>query len=412
MIAAGGWTLGRSLGRGATATVSLASAVPSGHLFAVKFAPVSRSSLLQREQSILASLSSPHIISCLGSDVSGDSYHLFLELAAGGAISDLAGSIDEPMVRSFTRQILLGLSYIHSNGIAHCDIKGRNILISSDGQVKLADFGCAVRVSGGCAAADGSVMGTPAYMAPEVARGEEQGIAGDIWSLGCTVLEMVTGKSPWPEIADPVATIHRVGFSSDVPALPELVSDEAKDFISKCLRRDPSERWTAEELLQHPFVLPESEISLRPSNCPKLGEKRVSPKSTLEYGFWESEAEGDEETATSPESLCDRIRQLGSPPANWTWDKSWISIRDGEEECESPTVQDFEGSSGVAGGELSGREFADNSDEEGISFSDLTYSEEESSMFSQRTEHAAEYNNVDMVKFQSTIIRSIFLSRF
>ncbi|PKA65276.1 Mitogen-activated protein kinase kinase kinase NPK1 [Apostasia shenzhenica] len=339
MIAAGGWKLGRTIGGGATAIVSLAVAVPSGDLFAIKSSPVTRSALLRREKSFLSSLSSPHIISCLGSDVAGDSYHLYLELAARGPLSDLAGCIDELNIRSFTRQILLALCYIHSEGIAHCDVKGKNILIFSDGQAKLADFGCAVRV-----------MGTPAYMAPEVVRGEKQGFAGDIWSLGCTVVEMATGKSPWQEAAHPVTAIRRIGFSSDVLTLPEWVSGEGKDFVSKCLRRDPKERWTAAELLQHPFVALPMVTSL-PSPSLKPGVW-LSPKSTLELTLWDSETEDDEGWAV-PESLGERIQQLESPPVNWTWDESWISVRRTTEECEPVLSPEFELESEFAGGVLS-----------------------------------------------------------
>ncbi|KAL0921173.1 hypothetical protein M5K25_008220 [Dendrobium thyrsiflorum] len=125
------------------------------------------SALLQRQQSMLSSLSSPYIISCLGYEISGDFYSLFLELAEGGTLSDLAGRLDEPKIQSFNRQILLGLSYLHSNGIAHRDVKGRNVLLCSEAIVKLADFGCARRVGDG----GRSVMLTPTFMAPEVVRG-------------------------------------------------------------------------------------------------------------------------------------------------------------------------------------------------------------------------------------------------
>ncbi|KAK8949185.1 Mitogen-activated protein kinase kinase kinase NPK1 [Platanthera zijinensis] len=259
MVTAGDWIIGRTIGSGATATVSLASTRTSGEVFAVKSSPITSSALLQREQSILCSLSSPHIISCLGSDSSTDSYHLFLELAGRGTLSDLAGLVDEPEIRSITQQILLALCYLKSTGFAHCDIKGKNVLIGSDGLVKLGDFGCARRVE---ANARVPVMGTPAFMAPEAARGEEQGFAGDIWSLGCTVVEMATGRSPWPEITDAVSALYRIGFTSDSPIIPEWISDEGKDFVSKCFVRDPKQRWTAEQLLRHPFVAAEPPLQI------------------------------------------------------------------------------------------------------------------------------------------------------
>ncbi|XP_020573986.1 mitogen-activated protein kinase kinase kinase ANP1-like [Phalaenopsis equestris] len=337
MAANGSWKVGPTIGLGATATVSLAAESNSGDLFAVKSSLISRSALLQKEHSILSSLSSPHIISCHSFANSGEFSNLFLELAAGGALSALAGHLDELKIRSFTRQILLGLSYIHSKGIAHCDVKGSNVLLCSDDLVKLADFGCA-RWDG-----DGNrlVMGTPAYMAPEAVRGEEQGIAGDVWSLGCTVVEMATGKSPWPEAANPVAAIHQISFSSDIPAMPEWVSDEGKDFVSKCLMRDPEERWTAEQLLCHPFVLEEEELC----SSWKKG-KWVSPKSTMEFDLWDSETEEDEqekeeEVLSSEEVyITEGIRQLESPPANWGWDDSWIEVRTSYAESDEIEISD------------------------------------------------------------------------
>ncbi|KAL0921125.1 hypothetical protein M5K25_008164 [Dendrobium thyrsiflorum] len=360
MAANGSWKVGPTIGYGATATVSLAAEANSGDLFAVKSSPISRSALLQREQSMLSSLSSPHIISYLGFNISGDSYHLFLELANGGALSNLAGRLDESKIRSFTRQILLGLSYLHSNGIAHCDVKGRNVLLCSDGLVKLADFGCA-RSVGDCAR---TVMGTPAFMAPEVVRGEEQGIAGDVWSLGCTVVEMATGKSPWPEATNPVAAIHQISFSSDVPAMPEWISDKGKDFVSKCLRRDPKERWTTEQLLRHPFIVESEEL------CSgwKKG-KRISPKSTMEFDLWDSETEDEEEQeglASLELNLPERTRQLETPPASWAWDYNWVAVRGRSAENDEAETPKLEISKEIDDGECSGSARDMNADTNGF----------------------------------------------
>ncbi|KAK8958591.1 Mitogen-activated protein kinase kinase kinase 2 [Platanthera guangdongensis] len=352
MVTTGDWILGRTIGSGATATVSLASTRSSGEVFAVKSSPITSSALLQREQSILCSLSFPHIISCLGSDTSTDSYHLFLELAGRGTLSDLAGLVDELEIRSITHQILLALCYLKSAGFAHCDIKGKNVLIGSDGLVKLGDFGCARRVEANACV---PVMGTPAFMAPEAARGEEQGFAGDIWSLGCTVVEMATGRSPWPEITDAVSALYRIGFTSDSPIIPGWISEEGKDFVSKCFVRDPKQRWTAEQLLRHPFVAAEPPLQILLPN-EKQG-RWVSPKSILELNSWESESEcgedeDDERGVVESESFSDRIRRLSSPaPANWTWTDSWIPVRSinyGEEKRQIGIAGEEEASSAGA----------------------------------------------------------------
>ncbi|OAY82410.1 Mitogen-activated protein kinase kinase kinase A [Ananas comosus] len=332
------WCRGRTLGRGSSATVSLAVAARSGELFAVKSAGLSRAAPLRREQDILSGLNSPYVISYLGFDdaaaaaAAGEpQFNLFLEYAPGGSLSDeikkRGGRLDEKAIRSRAYEILRGLAYLHGAGIAHCDVKGQNVLIGSEGRAKIADFGCARRVGGG---AGGQFSGTPAFMAPEVARGEEQGTPADIWALGCTVLEMAAGRAPWPEFSDPVAALHHIGFSAQVPEIPLWLPEEGEDFVRKCLRRDPGERWTAEQLLRHPFLEP---AAIR---CRQDQGFWVSPKSTLDQGFWESESEEDDEPAddkfAAEEDPSRRIRMLSkeaeelSAP-DWKWGDDWITVR-------------------------------------------------------------------------------------
>lgn len=101
-----------------------------------------------------------------------------------------------------------------------------------------------------------STLGTAAYMAPEVitrAKGEGHGRAADIWSLGCVVIEMVTGKRPWHEYEHNFQIMYKVGMGHK-PPIPDKVSPEGKDFLCHCLESDPKMRWTASQLLDHPFV--------------------------------------------------------------------------------------------------------------------------------------------------------------
>ncbi|XP_010916795.3 mitogen-activated protein kinase kinase kinase 18 [Elaeis guineensis] len=343
----GEWYRGRTIGRGSSATVSLATTSASGEVFAVKSAELSRAGLLQREQRILANLSSPHVVSYLGFDITSETngvyYNLFMEYAARGSLSDEikkeGGRLDELAIRSYSCQILHGLAYLHSNSIAHCDVKGQNVLIGSDGRAMIADLGCARWMADDHSRDCLQLRGTPMYMAPEAARGEEQGTPADVWALGCTVVEMATGRAPWPEVSDPIAALHRIAFSTDVPELPSWISDEGKDFLDKCFRRDPDERWSAEQLLKHPFVA-SSANCLSNSNST---EKWISPKSTLDQAFWESisdEEEEDEEELDKLENPSNdpsqRIQLLaaaaGVDVPDWTWDDSWMTIRaDGRE---------------------------------------------------------------------------------
>ncbi|GKC04656.1 mitogen-activated protein kinase kinase kinase 18-like protein [Tanacetum coccineum] len=338
------YTKGHVIGRGSSATVSLAKTA-DGELVAVKSTSLSTSLLLQKEQQFLAKLSSPHVIKYIGFDIDYDSnnnipmYDLLLEYAPRGTISDVikkqGGCLDESLIKSYTHQILLGLEYLHSNSLVHCDIKCDNILVFND-CVKIGDLGCAkwVEQNGENMSTRFGISGTPVFMAPEVARGEEQGFKADVWALGCAIIEMATGSNPWPEINNPVSGLYKIGYSGEVPLFPMLISNEAKDFLSKCLQLNVEERWSVKELLQHPFVK-------LTSGFEKIETlSRNSPSSVLDQGyFWdslevvESSPEMTRIASVFIESPIDRIRQLvqmeGSISCLPTWvdEEDWINVR-------------------------------------------------------------------------------------
>ncbi|XP_078150777.1 mitogen-activated protein kinase kinase kinase 18-like [Carex rostrata] len=343
-----------TLGRGSTATVSLASDRISARLVAVKSADVSVSSSLQHEQCILSSLSSPHIVSCYGSYTTNSHFHLMLEFAPGGSLFDCInghteGHLDERDIRSYARDILLGLSYLHSNSITHGDIKSQNILIGSHRHTKIADFGVAMQTGVTHDQKPGQLSGTPAFMAPEVARGEEQGPAVDIWALGCTVIEMATGKAPWHGIIkdqDILAAVYRIGFCSDsVPPIPDWISEEGKDFLMHCLKRDPTKRWSAEKLLNLPYVrLCDAGLKRDSSSV-----STFSPQSALDSGLFfqysETEHEANEEEIGS--NAMERIQELagfGFGLNRFDWDpneEGWIDVTSINGECESRDEVEF-----------------------------------------------------------------------
>ncbi|KAJ9182637.1 hypothetical protein P3X46_006609 [Hevea brasiliensis] len=348
------WTRGPVVGRGSTATVSLATSASTGELFAVKSTELSRSMFLQKEHYFLSKLSSPYVVKYLGYDITDEDskpmYNICMEYVAGGTLHDAirrhGGQLDEPTIRLYTRDILQGLEYLHTNGLVHCDLKSKNVLISKEG-AKIADFGCAKYVEkvGGCAMSEFS--GTPAFMAPEVARGEEQGFPADLWALGCTVIEMATGTIPWTEQQnDPVSALYQIGFSGVVPEFPSWLTEKGQDFLSKCLRRDPKERWTAKELLDHPF-LGNLDLELREME----DFTTTSPSCVLDQDFWDSM-----EALESPQGLtlegfsnspAERIKKLiectfPAEVPNWTWaEDDWITVRNSDTEeilVDTPSV--------------------------------------------------------------------------
>ena len=180
-----------------------------------------------------------------------------MEYVPGGSIRSLLdrfGRLDETVIRVYTRQILLGLEYLHMNNIAHRDIKGANVLVTNDGTIKLADFGASKRLSS--QSSTGGVKGTPLWMAPEVIK-EQQTERGwkraDVCSVGCTIIEMASGKPPWSQYSNPVTAMYHIACVENMPALPQWLSDRAVDFLSLCFERDAANRPDVTSLLLHPW---------------------------------------------------------------------------------------------------------------------------------------------------------------
>ncbi|KAL0329819.1 UNVERIFIED_CONTAM: Mitogen-activated protein kinase kinase kinase YODA [Sesamum radiatum] len=218
---------------------------------------------LGQEISLLSRLRHPNIVQYYGSETVDDKLYIYLEYVSGGSIYKILqeyGQLGEAAIRSYTQQILSGLAYLHAKNTIHRwvfpeynrDIKGANILVDPNGRVKLADFGMAKHISGHSCPL--SFKGSPYWMAPEVIKNSSGcNLAVDIWSLGCTVLEMATTKPPWSQY-EGVAAMFKIGNSKELPAIPDHLSDDGKDFIRQCLQRNPSYRPTAAQLLEHPFV--------------------------------------------------------------------------------------------------------------------------------------------------------------
>ncbi|CAA6657785.1 unnamed protein product [Spirodela intermedia] len=222
--------------------------------------PKSAESIKQLEQEIkvLSQLKHQNIVQYYGSEIIGDRFYIYLEYVYPGSINkyvrEHCGAITESVVRNFTRHILNGLGYLHSKKTMHRDIKGANLLVDSFGVVKLADFGMAKHLSGEKAVL--SLKGTPYWMAPEVVQAmliKDKGydLSVDIWSLGCTIIEMFTGKHPWDGYEGAAAMFKVL---RDSPRIPDALSPEGKDFLQCCFQRNPAERPTAAQLLEHSFV--------------------------------------------------------------------------------------------------------------------------------------------------------------
>lgn len=270
------WFRGRVIGQGSFGCVFIAKPKSNSSflppLMAVKSAEVSASASLQKEKEVFDNLNGcPFVLECFGEEITvGENgemaYNLLLEYAAGGTLGDLiekrnGNGLPEKDVRRFTRCILEGICHIHDSGYVHCDLKPDNILLVANQSgkfvAKIADLGVAKR-SRHCKRQkfDPSMRGTPLYLSPETVVQHMQEAPSDIWALGCVVLEMLSGRQAW--IVKEDCSIDQlfsiIGDEHSLPEIPSRVSKEARDFLRRCFVRKPAFRFTAEMLLDDPFV--------------------------------------------------------------------------------------------------------------------------------------------------------------
>ncbi|XP_062012092.1 mitogen-activated protein kinase kinase kinase 3-like [Rosa rugosa] len=230
------WQKGDLIGSGAFGRVYMGMNTESGELIAVKEA---HTKVLQDEVRLLENLSHPKIIRCLGTEREDETLTMLLEYVPGGSIQALLekfGSFSVPVIKRFTKQLLLALEYLHKKGIIHGDIKGANILVDNKGRIKLADFGASKQ-----AAVSGAkpTRGTPYWMAPEVIRGTGHDFSADIWSVGCTVIEMATGNPPWNQQFETVATFfYCVGQASLIHQSLIIFLLQQKIFCTNVCKRN------------------------------------------------------------------------------------------------------------------------------------------------------------------------------
>ncbi|XP_063676778.1 mitogen-activated protein kinase kinase kinase 15-like isoform X4 [Bolinopsis microptera] len=220
-------------------------------------------------------LKNKNIVSYLGCEREGVTVRIFMEQVPGGSLSKLIKNIwgplkgQEPAMSHYTRQIIEGLIYLHKQNIVHRDIKPDNILIDMyRGTLKISDFGTSKRIQGLCQKMV-NLKGTPQFMAPEVIRAGARGYGppADIWSLGCTLLEMATGQTPFHELRSEYQVYYKIGKCIS-PALPDDVSEELIDFLKSCFIPDEEKRPTAQQLLESAFIEKHRKHYLRSASGP------------------------------------------------------------------------------------------------------------------------------------------------
>ncbi|KNC82592.1 STE/STE11/CDC15 protein kinase [Sphaeroforma arctica JP610] len=221
------YLLGDCIGKGGFGAVYKALNTTDGSVVAVKKVKIGKMSkqkqkTIMGEIELLRTLKHPSIVEYRGYVRQGEYLNIILEYIENGSLQSIMkrfGQFPERLISVYTKQVLVGLTYLHDQGVIHRDIKGANILTTKAGTVKLADFGVATQLQD---QEEGSVVGTPYWMAPEIISLCGAREVSDVWSVGCTVVELLTGNPPYFNLA-PMPALFRI-VQDDHPPIPSTVS--------------------------------------------------------------------------------------------------------------------------------------------------------------------------------------------
>ncbi|XP_017754264.1 PREDICTED: mitogen-activated protein kinase kinase kinase kinase 5 isoform X1 [Eufriesea mexicana] len=271
----------------------------------IKLEPGDDFAIIQQEILMMKDCRHPNIIAYYGSYLRRDKLWICMEYCGGGSLQDIyhiTGPLSEIQIAYMCRETLLGLAYLHSMGKMHRDIKGANILLTESGDVKLADFGVSAQITATINKRK-SFIGTPYWMAPEVAAVERKGGYNqlcDIWACGITAIELAELQPPMFDLHPMRALflMSKSGFKPPTLKHRDMWSPTFHNFVKVALTKNPKKRPTAEKLLQHAFFQGEMSKSL----ALELLQKVSNPS----HMFTDLEADEDGAVPNVPQRIASR----------------------------------------------------------------------------------------------------------